>query len=132
MSNKKFRIRNLNNELRSLEKRKKKIEEEIQKLEQEPFYEGELAVDFLMVGNRAISTPKTNKFEKDEKYSVKYYKTNKQVLCELTWKPKNARKEIFVGEANCCEEDSFNELKGMNIALLKAMRDAYDYRISTY
>lgn len=129
----KFKIRNLQNEIKGLEKKKKKLQDEIRKLEKRPFYTGEISADILLSGKGENPlSDLSGKYGKSERYSVKYYKLRREVICELTWKPQKGRKEIFIGRAICRQDEEFDYLKGMNIALLKAMIKAYDFMIRQY
>lgn len=129
----KFKIRNLTNELRNLEKKIQKIEKELKDLQEEKveevLLEGDMQhnVKLNTIGKYAQATEDT------DKYKVKMYRYANKTICELTWiNLPTKNREVFIGEAICCPEDVYHPVKGMNIALLKALKECYDYRISKY
>lgn len=131
----KFKIRNLTNELRHLEKKRQEIEDELEELTQ--IRNSEVLLEGDMKHSLSFKPMNLSKYTQDgansDDYRVKIYKYANKTVCELTWiRPITKRKEIYVGEAICHPDDTYDSSKGMNIALLKALKQCYEHRINSY
>lgn len=117
MSNK-FKIRNLENE-------KRRIDKQIAKLKEEDLKSKELREFYIScVTEERSSIIKMDNVEKEVKqiFYYKFTREDNKVICELT---DNFSKIKAIGVAICCEDDSFNVNVGCVIAERRAVVNYY-------
>ncbi|MGL5715329.1 MAG: hypothetical protein ACRCX2_20090 [Paraclostridium sp.] len=115
MSNK-FKIRNLENEKRNLDKQIAKLKAEVRKDET---YKHLTTVTEKRV-SQIVSTE--NSTEKENIYTYDFYQQGDRVICIFSDDYTNIRGK---GVATCCEEDTFNLSVGCIIAERRAVVNYY-------
>lgn len=118
----KFKLRNLENERRRLQKQIAKIDKQIDKVKNtKVISEGYLELivkEKLNIGNRTTDEVRAN---------VKYERFGNEITCTLSLTDKFLDHETFVGKAICAEDDAFKEGVGICIAECRAIQKVYEY-----